>query len=208
MALGDNYATLDELKIRLGIDDVTSDDGMLKSALNSASRGVEKYCSRQFNDAEVVSPRLYYPNTYYEVLVDDFSTSSGMVVKLDYAGDGSFTTTLPASSFQLAPLNGISDGETGWPFYRIDTVQATLFIFPWLYYYRRAPIQVTAQWGWPTVPAPVHEATLAMAEEIAKMKDAPYGIAGFADFGAVRVRENPKIGMLLQPYKRSGVLVG
>jgi gp6-like head-tail connector protein len=207
MALGDNYATNEELKIRLGIND-NFDDTLLQAAVSTASRSVEDFCGRQFNDAETVSARLYYPTTFYEVDVDDFSTTTGLILKTDPAGDGSFTTTFPATAYQLEPLNGIVDGTPGYPFYRIVTVQGQLFIFPWYFYVRRAPIQVTARWGWTSVPAPVHEATLALAEEIVKMKDAPYGIAGFADFGAVRVRENPKIAMLLQSYKRYGVLVG
>jgi hypothetical protein len=32
-------------------------------------------------------------------------------------------------------------------------------------------------------------------------------VAGFTDFGAVRVRENPKVAALLQRYMRTAVLM-
>jgi hypothetical protein len=40
------------------------------------------------------------------------------------------------------------------------------------------------------------------------LKDAPFGVAGFGEFGAVRVRNNPRAMALLQPYRRLPVLVG
>jgi hypothetical protein len=46
-----------------------------------------------------------------------------------------------------------------------------------------------------------------LAEETFKLKDAPFGVAGFGDFGVVRVRENPAVARLLAPYKRYPMLV-
>jgi hypothetical protein len=45
-----------------------------------------------------------------------------------------------------------------------------------------------------------------LAEETFKMKDAPFGVAGFSDFGAVRVRDNPKVMSLLNRYIRTPIL--
>jgi hypothetical protein len=63
-------------------------------------------------------------------------------------------------------------------------------------------VRDTARWGWTAVPAPVKEATLALAEETFKMKDAPFGVAGMGEFGAIRVRANPRIVTMLSPYVR------
>jgi gp6-like head-tail connector protein len=213
VALGDNYATLDDLKVRLGINDVTFDDSILDAALDSASRAVENFCSRQFNDVGLlgVSARVYYPDSIVCTEVDDFSTTTGLVIQTDQSGAGVYDTTWATTDYQLAPLNNIVGGQPGYPFNRILAVGSRLFLFPQVFYtLRRAPVRVTARWGWAAVPDPVHQATLIMAEEIAKLKDAPFGVAGFAEFGSVRVVEhNPKAKMLLRPYRiDGGVLVG
>jgi hypothetical protein len=62
-------------------------------------------------------------------------------------------------------------------------------------------VQVTAQWGWAAVPDSVKQATKILAAEIFRLKDAPLGVAGFNDFGPVRVREVPQVSMLLKRYR-------
>jgi hypothetical protein len=61
-------------------------------------------------------------------------------------------------------------------------------------------VEVTGVFGWPAVPAPVVQATMLVASELFRLRDAPFGVAGFGEFGAVRVRENPKVAALLDPY--------
>lgn len=201
MALGDNYHTLAELKTRLGISDST-EDAALNAASSSASRNIEKYCRRQFNDAGSATARTYWPLSRYVVLVDDFHTTSGLQVATDVDDDGTYETIWATTDYINEPVDGIRDGVTGWPYWKITAVESYVF-----YDYRRPSVQVTARWGWAAVPAPVKEASLALAEEIFKMKDSPYGIAGFGEFGFVRVRENPKIVSLLMNYRRRAVRV-
>lgn len=201
MALGDNYHTLAELKTRLGISDNTDNDA-LNAASASASRNIEKYCRRQFNDAGSASARQYYPMSSTVVLVDDFHTTTGLQVATDNDDDGDWDTIWATTDYVLEPLNGVRDGVAGWPYWKVKAVEANYF-----YATRRPNVEVTARWGWAAVPAPVKEASLALAEEIFKMKDSPYGIAGFGEFGFVRVRENPKIVSLLMNYRRRAVRV-
>lgn len=201
MAIGDTYATLPELKSRVGISD-TDDDDKLTSALAAASRALEKWCKRQFNDAGAVSARLYHPLHSRLVVVDDFHTETGLIVKHDLGDTGVYDETFQTGDYILEPLNGIRDGVDGWPYQRIRAVESLTF-----YSGRRPSVQVTARWGWSAVPAPVKEATLMLAEEIFKMKDAPFGVAGFGDFGFVRVRDNPKVATLVKDYRRIAVRV-
>lgn len=206
MAIGDPYATLAQLKLRLGITD-TNDDAALTSALNAATLDIEGTCGRQFNDAGTTSARVYYPDSPVIVVVDDFSTSSGLLVQADYSNTGTYSYTYASTNYQLEPINGVYDGTPNWPYYRIRAINQ---YFP-LYWYStgspRASIQITAQWGWASVPAPVVEACLMLAEETFKMKDAPYGVAGFDQFGSVRVRDNPKIMGMLRRYVKNPILV-
>lgn len=201
MAIGDNYATDAELKSRLGISDA-NDDVAIAAAMSTSSRNVEKYCRRQFNDSEAVSARRYYPLSREIVLVDDFHTTTGLVVETDVDDDGTYETLWASSDYECFPLGGVRDGVTGWPYWKLRAVDAYCF-----YDTRRPNVRVTARWGWEAVPASVKEATLALAEEVFKMKDSPYGIAGFGEFGFVRVRENPKIVSMLKDYRRKAIRV-
>lgn len=213
MALGDAYATLAQLKGRLGIGSSdTRDDDRMTAALLAASRGMDKETNRQFNDAGSASARVYYPDDWAYVTVDDFSTTAGLSVQTDEGADGLYGLTWTANDYQLEPLNGIVDGETGWPYSTVRAVQSRYFPFwPQGIVHRtswRATVRVTARWGWATVPAPVTEATLIVAAEIFKLKDAPFGVAGFGEYGAVRVRQNPMACNMIMPYKRHVLLVG
>lgn len=201
MALGDSYATLTELKSRLGITG-SSDDTALTNALAVASRGIEHCTHRQFNDAGSATARTYYVTGLPTTVVDDFSTTVGLVIATDSGSDGTFETTHSATAYELHPLNGIVDGQPGWPFWRIKAVRMC-----WPVCTERASLQVTARWGWAAIPAGVKEACLIVAEETFKLKDAPFGVAGYGEYGAVRVRENPLAYAKIAPYVRHRVLV-
>lgn len=202
MALGDSYATLTELKTRLDISD-TNDDSRLTAALDSVSREIESWCRRQFNKTTDASARVYQPRHGCLAVVDDFHTTTGLEIATDAGDDGTYETTWAASDYQLEPLNGMVSGQSGWPYYRITAISRW---FPTCS--KRPSVQVTAQWGWAAVPAPVKEACLMMAAETFKMGDAPFGVAGFGEFGAVRVRMNTRAQTMLAPYRHMPVLVG
>lgn len=200
MALGAIYATLTQLKLRLEMTR-GDDDVRLTAALTAASRGIEKFCGRQFNTADTPTARVYRPESHGLCFVDDLQSISSL--KTDDNDSGSFGTTWSANEYELAPLNGIVDGEAGWPYSTVRVVgYAKRF-----YCYRRATVQVTALWGWAAVPASVTEACLIAAVELVKLKDTPFGIGGYGDFGIVRVRDNPFTARMLAPYRRNPVLV-
>lgn len=205
MALGDSYATLAELKVRLGGVSGSADDNAMTNALAVASRGIEKICHRQFNKTTTASARLFYPVHSRLVIVDDFHTTTDLVIALDTGDDATYETTYTTADYQLEPLNGIVDGESGWPYWRIR-VTRTATPIP-CYAGGRAPIQATAQWGWTAVPASIKEACLAVAEETFKLKDAPFGVAGIAEWGVMRVKANPLAMAMIAPYRRDPVLV-
>ncbi|HEX6968106.1 MAG TPA: hypothetical protein VF174_04730 [Micromonosporaceae bacterium] len=202
MALGDPYATRDELKARMDITD-TADDDRLDDALAAASREIEAWCDRQFNKATVASARVFRPLSRWTVLVDDFHTTTDLVVATDTGDDGTYATTWTAADYELEPVNGVVSGQSGWPYYRIRAVGSHEFPCG----RRRHTVRVTAQWGWAAVPGPVKEACLIVAEELFKLGDAPFGVAGFGEFGPVRVRMNSRAQSLLAPYRRNPVLV-
>lgn len=206
MALNDPYATLAELKGYLQIPAAkVSLDAALTSALESASEEIERHCNRQFNKETVATARIYEPETLTTACVDDFHTTTDLVVEIDGSGDGTFETAI--TSYELTPLNGIVDGQPGWPFYKVRILDGARFPYPHPST-RRATVRVTAQWGWAAVPAPVRQACLIMAAETFQLKDAPFGVAGMDSFGTIRVRENRMASSKLARYCRSRVQVG
>lgn len=210
MAIGDPYATLNDIKNYLKIDLTdTSRDIPLTSALASASGDIEKHCQRQFNLAAGTSSRVYAPAAWNEVRTDDFATDTGLVIEIDSGGTGTFDQTVPGSDCELYPLNGISDGVPGWPYNRVRAAGGVSFPVPQLSYRRYATVRVTAQWGWPAVPAPIKQACLIIAAQKFRLADAPWGVAGMTEYGtAVRIREIPLVKETLVPYIRYPVLGG
>jgi hypothetical protein len=199
MALGTPYATIQELKARYKIED-SEDDTLLTRALKVATRHIEdKICKRQFNDAGSASARTFSPTNYHTAFVADFHTTAGLIIKTDDNNDGVFETTWTPADYEL--IRGHGD-DPNFPYWRINAVGNRTF--PNV---RRKGLEVTAQWGWAAVPETIKEATLILAEELWKLKDAPFGIAGMGEFGAVRVRENPKVAALTSEFKRKGILL-
>lgn len=201
MALGDAYATVNDLKARLDRDN-DIDENALQAALDAASRGIEKMTGRQFNKADTATPRVYRPQTSQRVDVDDFHTTTGLLVETDDGDSGTFGTTWSASDYELYPLNGVVDGELGWPYFKVRALNTL-----WFPCGNRATVRVTAQWGWAAVPAAVKESCLVSAVEIFKLKDTPFGVGGYGDFGIIRARDNPFVARMLAPYTRNAFLV-
>lgn len=197
------YAGLTDLKSRLDISS-SETDGRLLDALQTASREIDQHCRRSFGKTTTASARTFRPDCYSLATVHDFYTTTDLAIAVDYGDDGTYETTLTTSDYELRPLNGIVGGEPGWPYYEIALVGARWF--PTCS--RRAPIQVTARWGWEAVPAPVRESCLILAADTFKLASAPFGVAGYGDFGPIRVRDNPVAAKKLRPYQLDPVLVG
>jgi hypothetical protein len=68
----------------------------------------------------------------------------------------------------------------------------------------QALVKVTGVWGWPAVPAAISQATILQAARHFKRYDSPLGVAGFGDFGVVRVSRflDADVQMLVEPYKK------
>lgn len=202
MALGDSYATLDDLKDQFKIGD-QEDDAALADALATASREIDRHCERQFNLTTDATARLYRPKWGHLATVDDFHTTAGLVIETDAGGTGTFSTTWTAVDYELNPLNGIVGSEAGWPFSRIRAMGGHRFPVG-----GRAGLRVTAQWGWAEIPTPVKRACLIIASETFKVKDAPFGALGMGDYGMVRVKNSPIAMRMLAPYRVRAARIG
>jgi len=192
------YASLAEFK-KYQRDTTVDEDELLLDSLVTASRGIEQHCGRHFYPQLTATARVFHPRTAWLCKVDDFWSVDDLVIGLDPGNTGAYTGTL--STYSLEPLNGVVNGEAGWPYSRIIAVNQnfTCGRFP--------SVQVTAKWGWAAVPGPIKQACVYLASEAYKMKGSPFGIASFDQFGPIRMRENPRVMAMLAPYRDSPVLM-
>jgi hypothetical protein len=195
MAITNGYCTLSELKSAARIAD-NVDDALLERAVEAASRRIDGECSRRFYVDTATSARTYAANRNAFLFVDDISTTTGLVVKVDDQMSGTFSTTLTVGvDYQTEPSNAVTQGEP------ITLLRALDTGFP-VAENGRTLIEVTAKWGWPSVPHAIREATVLLASRQFKRLDSPLGVAGFGDLGAIVVRRiDPDVAAMVAPYK-------
>lgn len=198
-ALGAPYIALDDLKRYLSMQEDSRFDDDLTDAIASVSQEIEQTCNRQFNRAETATARQFPADAAGFVTVDDFWDAAGLVVS---TGSG-FTNTWSATDYTLYPLNGIVDGQTGWPYWKIWVSDSGAQRFV-----RGQMVQVTAKWGWSSVPAAVIQSTKIKAGSTFQIKDAPFGVAGSDQWGTIRVRDNQMAENKLARFVKDRILVG
>lgn len=206
MALGDPYVELARLKdyLKFKPEKIEQDEN-IQDAINSASGEIEKHCNRQFQRTETATSRVFAPASRTRCPVDDFWSTTGLVVEIDTNGDGTFSTVVPSSDYELYPTNGVVDGQVGWPYYEINLVNG---FFP-IEHRRKNIVRVTAKWGWQTVPEAVRQACVIIAAETFQLKDAPFGTAGMDQFGNIyHVRDNRIAAGKLARYCRRRIPAG
>jgi hypothetical protein len=187
MAITNGYATLAEIKAYLSIVDSTDND-LLESLVESASRSIDRIANRRFYADTSASARLYRAYSDVFVYVDDISTTTSLAVAIDENGNGSYSKSLSLNTdFIMDPLTASSLGR---PFTQLTMVSNTEQwpIFPGITQNGLRPgVQVTAKWGWPSVPDDITVACLILTADLYKRKDAPGGVLGLGDLGAIRM---------------------
>jgi len=203
MAIVNGYATLTQIKNYMSISDNTDND-LLEDLIESASRSIDRMANRRFYLDTTASARLYRAYSDIFVYVDDIGTTSSLVVALDINGNGTYTKTLTLNQdYILDPLTASSLGR---PFTQLTMVSNTETwpIFPGLTQNGLRPgVQVTAKWGWPSVPDDINMACLILTADLYKRKDAPGGILGLGDLGVVRMSPIGRdVTAMVRAYKK------
>lgn len=204
MTITNGYATLNDFKAYLfpSANYGTAEDAQMEAAIESASRIIDAHTNRRFYSDTTVSARVYYANTSIRCTVDDFSTTTGLIIKTDTGDNGTYDQTWAATEYILEPINAEIGGVSGQPY---NTIVATIpKMFPVTG--RRPRIQVTAKWGWAAVPDTVRQACLIQAARLFRRAQTPEGFAAGESFGAIRVstKLDPDVQMLLAPFRRQG----
>jgi hypothetical protein len=203
MTINQGYATRNQVKaaLRIGTAD-TIDDDLIDNCVGAASRLIDGYCNRRFWQTGTAEARVYQAEDSFYCSIDDIA-GTALTLKTSTQADGTFDLQWSRSDYQLEPLNGNLDGLT-WSYDKIRAVGDYLFPTVNANYGEQALVQVTAIFGWPSVPEPVTQATIIQASRIFKRYDSPLGVAGFGDLGAIRVSRflDPDMAQLVEPYRR------
>lgn len=202
MTVTNGYCTLGDVRSALNIPTSSADkDATIEAAINAASRQIDGHCGRRFWQDGTAVTREFYADDATEIRVDDISTATGLIVKLDENDDGTFATTLTISThFVLLPRNAAAEVPV-WPYTGIKLVDGS-YTFPQSPS-GRAGLQVTAKFGWPAIPDDVTRACVVQAVQLYKAPDAAFGavqlgVDGFAFRLGSRI--NPIAAALLEPY--------
>jgi hypothetical protein len=200
MAVVNGYCTRAQLQEHFGDTNTVLDVDLLDRAINAASRAIDKWCGRRFwLDSSAVA-RQYRPSDAYTVIIDDIGSRTGVIVKTDTTGDGSYATTWDAADFDLEPRN--ADAATGeaFSFWQLTAIDDKTFPL----HNRRATLQVTARFGWSAVPVDVEEACLIKSASLYERKNSRNGIQGVDDFGVIRIsrKRDPDVVELLEGVVR------
>lgn len=197
MAITNGYTTLQSLKTYLKIDD-SVDDTLLEQIIESASRSIDRIANRRFYLDANASARTYRPIGNLRVQVDDFGTTSGLVVKTDPNATGTYETTFTLNTdYIVEPTNALAKGR---PFTTITIVGPTAFSLPVNYW---PQVEVTARWGWPSVPDDIEQATLILSADLYKRRDSIGGVLGLSELGAIRMSPLGRdIAAIVKAYRR------
>ena len=199
MAITNGYCTLAELKSALRITDST-DDTLLESAIESASRRIDGYTGRFFYQTASTAVPMYPYDEYLLVFPNDVATTT-ITIKIDSQANGTYATTLTqGTDYVLQPRNV--------PIYSRPYESARMVggaTFPLFTLPSFETVQVTTVWGWASIPDDVNQACILLSMRQFARLNAALGVVGFADM-AITVRAvDPDVRDLLSPYRKFGI---
>lgn len=204
MPVVNGYTTVADVREQIDDESSVVSDRLIERAINATSRGIDNYCGfplRRFWRDPAPTTHEYVITDFSKIYVADIASRSGLVVSTD-DGTGAFSTTWSATDYRLGPINTDSNG----PAYAWTMLEVTGTRFLPYLMYGRPGLRITGTHGWSQVPDEVESACLLKVVSLLKRKDAPFGVAGFGEFGtAVRIRaDDPDVVDLLKSKIRYG----
>ena len=212
MPVTNGYCSVGDLKEQ--IDDTDFNvvpTALIERAINAVSRSIDRYCGfprRKFWIDTNPTVRHYDARAFAAdepaLWIADVGSKTGLTVEVDTALNGSFSTALTENvDYTLGPDPDADQTGAAFAFWKLSFVNGTHAI---PIHYGRPTVRVTGLHGWSEVPDEVTQACVLRITSIVKRKDAPFGVAGFGEFGtAVRIRaEDPDVAAMLDPLARYG----
>ena len=172
----------------------TANDDRLQAALDAAHRGIDDFLGRTMSVAGSASARSYAPDGDELLTIHDCTTITSVT-------ENGLTLTANVD-YQAEPLNGITETGATWPYWQLRRLNG----YGWYTNpptYGAVTVSVNAAWGWAAIPYPVVEACKMLAKDIAAARELRGDVAGFGEYGVVRIRQNTQINGLLAPYRKT-----
>lgn len=199
MSYGDPYYPVESFKARIG-KETSGQDQAITDALVAASRIVDGYTGRRFDQTDTATARLFtpVPNLVYPYAAIGYGIDLPDFVSVESvesdAGTYEYQNLWSTDDYALGPSGAV---EVGAPYTRLLAIGAYGFS------YLRDSLRVTAVWGWPSVPSPIAEATFLIANRLRALWTAPFGQSGGAQFGGITDSNalTPQIQMMIAPYR-------
>lgn len=179
-----------------------SGDPNIAAAISAVSALINQHCDRTFYLPDATSDRYFTPCTpeeWYVLPIEDIATLDDLVVAVDRTNSGTYAPLTLNTDFLAEPISQTRNGIAGWPYDTLRILSSTRWpirLQPWW----RDTVRVTGTFGWAEVPEPVKQAAKILTALYYKLGDAPLGVAGFDQFGSIRVREVPQVATLLTPF--------
>ncbi len=201
MTITNGYTDIATLTNVLGIND-GDDDVRLAAAINAASRQIDAHCGRRFWQDSEVKMRQYRPEESRFAIVDDISTTVGLIVAIDDDDDGTFETEYTITTqFVLGPYNAFDEVPMR-PYFEIHLVDGDVFPRS----FARPSLQVTARFGWADIPDDVTQACLIQSKNMFKAPSGTFTGYQLSVESGVAVRTpsiDPMAAALLEPYRKA-----
>lgn len=193
------YCTVQQYKEWAGLDDAI-DDVIVDRAIGAVSRGIDNFTKTRFWQTSAGTARVFDSCDGRQLDIDDAVAVTQVATDTDT--DGVFETVWAAGDYQLFPLNPAAAPEPK-PYTHLHAVGTLRFPRPTISS-RAGLVEVTGTWGWPAIPDAVYQATLILVNRIVKRRGSPEGVAGFDEFGTVRIssRDDPDAVRYLLPYQK------
>lgn len=218
MAWTDPYATAAEYRGQVD-KSITTDDTVISRNLNAVSRMLEQELGRVFNQSSagearyfdtgvsisdddprskyLVTPREYGTNS--SLPIDDLVTMTELASDLD--GNATWETIAAAGDTILRPYNAAISGK---PYTSlILSPNAGVNIGGYA-----KSVRITGTWGWPSVPAPIKEATIQLAAIL--RIESPRAQAAVSEIGqlvTMSAQGRGIIDRLVREYSRKALIV-
>lgn len=205
MALINAYCTVQQLRDQFDDGGSTLSLSLLERAINATSRGIEDFCGRRFWIDTNVQVLTFAPEDtdFLKLGFEDIATTTGLIVKTDTNGDGTYATTWTlGTDFKLGPPNADKHGPA-YCWTELEAIGTKAFPVGG----HIDSVQITAKYGWSAIPEGVEEACILRAAQIFKRKESISGVAGFDGFGVVRIsaRKDPDVVDLIQGRCKFGI---
>lgn len=169
-------------------DKVTAGTDEIGAAILSAQQHLDNACVRRFELADASSARVFAPDRPQVLIVDDCTTITSIV------DNG---TTLSASDYQAEPLNNLSPAGETVPFHKVRRLTGC-----WYQDCGKAPVTVTATWGWQAIPYPIVEACKIVTKAVLEVRDTRFGLVEILDNGiGITPREVRAVRDAINQYK-------